>query len=79
MPPAWVRRATPTIWRSSIRPIAPASPPRRLPACWMAGSRPRARIIVELAARDALDVPEGYALEQERRYGAARFVFLRTG
>jgi 16S rRNA (guanine966-N2)-methyltransferase len=43
---------------------------------WLA---PAARIIVELAARDALEVPEGYALEQERRYGAARFVFLRTG
>ena len=43
---------------------------------WLA---PAARIIVELAAKDALEVPEGYALEQERRYGAARFVFLRTG
>jgi 16S rRNA (guanine966-N2)-methyltransferase len=45
-------------------------------AGWLA---PAARIIVEVAAKDALEVPEGYALEQERRYGAARFVFLRTG
>ncbi|HSA79186.1 MAG TPA: 16S rRNA (guanine(966)-N(2))-methyltransferase RsmD [Geminicoccaceae bacterium] len=42
---------------------------------WLA---PEARVVVELAARDALEVPEGYALEQERRYGAARFVFLRA-
>ncbi len=38
---------------------------------------PGARIIVELAAKEELSLPEGYALEQERRYGAARFVFLR--
>jgi 16S rRNA (guanine966-N2)-methyltransferase len=37
-----------------------------------------ARIIVELAAKDGLELPAGYALERERRYGRARFVFLRT-
>jgi 16S rRNA (guanine966-N2)-methyltransferase len=41
---------------------------------WLA---PDARIILELAAKEDLSLPEGYALEQERRYGAARFVFLR--
>jgi 16S rRNA (guanine966-N2)-methyltransferase len=38
----------------------------------------RARIVVELAAKDELPLPEGFAFEQERRYGAARFVFLRS-
>jgi 16S rRNA (guanine966-N2)-methyltransferase len=42
---------------------------------WLA---PAAAIVVELAAEDSLAVPDGYALEQERRYGAARFMFLRT-
>jgi 16S rRNA (guanine966-N2)-methyltransferase len=42
---------------------------------WLA---PVAGIVVELAAKDSLEVPDGYALEQERRYGAARFMFLRT-
>ena len=42
---------------------------------WLA---PAAAIVVELAAADSLAVPDGYALEQERRYGAARFMFLRT-
>jgi 16S rRNA (guanine966-N2)-methyltransferase len=36
-----------------------------------------ARIILELAAKEDLSLPDGYALEQERRYGAARFAFLR--
>jgi 16S rRNA (guanine966-N2)-methyltransferase len=39
---------------------------------------PAARIVVELAANDSLELPEGYDMEQERRYGAARFVFLRA-
>ena len=43
---------------------------------WLAGG---ARIVVELAAKEELSLPEGYALEQERRYGAARFAFLRPG
>ena len=42
---------------------------------WLAAE---ARVIVELAADDALQLPDGYELEQERRYGAARFLFLRN-
>jgi 16S rRNA (guanine966-N2)-methyltransferase len=42
---------------------------------WLA---PDARVVVELAAKDALELSDGYSLEQERRYGAARFVFLRA-
>ncbi len=42
---------------------------------WLA---PGAGIVVELAARESFSLPEGYALEQERRYGAARFAFLRS-
>jgi 16S rRNA (guanine966-N2)-methyltransferase len=42
---------------------------------WLA---PGARIVVELAAKDGLDLPAGFEIEQERRYGAARFVFLRS-
>lgn len=41
---------------------------------WLA---PDARIVVESAGREPLDLPPGYALEQTRRYGAARFTFLR--
>jgi 16S rRNA (guanine966-N2)-methyltransferase len=37
-----------------------------------------ARIVVELAARDDLMPPPGFALEDERRYGSAKFLFLRT-
>ena len=32
---------------------------------------------MELAARDDLDLPPGYTLERERRYGGAKFLFLR--
>jgi 16S rRNA (guanine966-N2)-methyltransferase len=42
---------------------------------WLA---PGARIVVELATKEALDPPEAFSVEQERRYGAARFVFLRA-
>jgi 16S rRNA (guanine966-N2)-methyltransferase len=41
---------------------------------WLA---PEARIVVELAARENLELPDGYELEQERSYGAAKFLFLR--
>jgi 16S rRNA (guanine966-N2)-methyltransferase len=41
---------------------------------WLA---PGARIVVELAAKEPLDLQGGFGIEQERRYGAARFVFLR--
>jgi 16S rRNA (guanine966-N2)-methyltransferase len=43
---------------------------------WLA---PEALVIVELAAREDFEVPEGFTLLDERRYGAARFVFLRYG
>jgi 16S rRNA (guanine966-N2)-methyltransferase len=36
-----------------------------------------ARIVVEIDARGDLAAPRGYELEQVRRYGAAKFVFLR--
>ncbi len=41
---------------------------------WLA---PGARVVVELAAKEGIEVPAGFAVEQERRYGAARFTFLR--
>lgn len=41
---------------------------------WLA---PEALVIVELAAREDLDPPAGFALLDERRYGAAKFIFLR--
>ncbi|HEX5080217.1 MAG TPA: 16S rRNA (guanine(966)-N(2))-methyltransferase RsmD [Geminicoccaceae bacterium] len=41
---------------------------------WLA---PGALIVVELAAKESLEPPAGFVVEQERRYGAARFVFLR--
>jgi 16S rRNA (guanine966-N2)-methyltransferase len=41
---------------------------------WLA---PGARTVVELAARETLELADGFTVEQERRYGAARFVFLR--
>jgi 16S rRNA (guanine966-N2)-methyltransferase len=41
---------------------------------WLAAD---ARIIVELGATEDLDLPAGYALERERRYGSAKFLFMR--
>jgi 16S rRNA (guanine966-N2)-methyltransferase len=35
------------------------------------------RLVLELAATDDLELPQGYALERERRYGRAKFLFLR--
>ncbi len=46
---------------------------RSLLAGWLADG---ASIIVELAAKEMLSVPDGLSLNQERRYGAARLVFL---
>jgi 16S rRNA (guanine966-N2)-methyltransferase len=43
---------------------------------WLA---PGARIIVELGAKEPFEPPDGYVLEQERRYGAAKLVLLRVG
>jgi 16S rRNA (guanine966-N2)-methyltransferase len=42
---------------------------------WLA---PEARIVVEIDGREDLTPPPGYELEQIRRYGAAKFVFLRA-
>jgi 16S rRNA (guanine966-N2)-methyltransferase len=42
---------------------------------WLA---PGARIVVELAAKETLVLPDGLTAEQERRYGAAKFLFLRS-
>jgi 16S rRNA (guanine966-N2)-methyltransferase len=41
---------------------------------WLA---PHALVIVELAAKEPFSAPEGFAMIDERRYGAARLVFLR--
>ncbi len=38
---------------------------------------PDARVVVELARTEDLEPPPGFALEQTRRYGAAKLVFLR--
>jgi 16S rRNA (guanine966-N2)-methyltransferase len=58
-------------WRSGLATPALAA----LRNGWLAAG---ARLVVESDAREALDLPPGYALEQARRYGAARFVFLRA-
>ena len=41
---------------------------------WLA---PHARVIIELGATEDLDLPAGYTFERERRYGSAKFLFLR--
>lgn len=41
---------------------------------WLA---PDSRVVVELAATEPFLPPAGFELEQERRYGRTRFVFLR--
>lgn len=38
-----------------------------------------ALVIVEMATRDTFDSPEGFSLLEKRRYGTAKFVFLRYG
>jgi 16S rRNA (guanine966-N2)-methyltransferase len=38
---------------------------------------PEALAVVEIAAREELPVPTGFAVVDERVYGAARLVFLR--
>jgi 16S rRNA (guanine966-N2)-methyltransferase len=45
-------------------------------ARWFA---PDALVVVEVAARQKLAPPPGFTLLEERRYGAARLVFLRHG
>jgi 16S rRNA (guanine966-N2)-methyltransferase len=39
----------------------------------------QALVVVELAAREKFAPPQGFVVLDERRYGAARFVFLRFG
>jgi 16S rRNA (guanine966-N2)-methyltransferase len=34
-------------------------------------------VMLELAATEDLELPHGYTLERERRYGSAKFLFLR--
>jgi len=41
---------------------------------WLA---PGALVVAEIAARDRFEAPLGWALEDDRRYGAARLLFLR--
>jgi len=38
---------------------------------------PGALAVAEIAARETMAAPSGFAIEDERRYGAARLVFLR--
>jgi 16S rRNA (guanine966-N2)-methyltransferase len=45
-----------------------------LDGAWLA---PAARVVAELGAREPFALPPGLLPEDERRYGAARFVFLR--
>ena len=40
---------------------------------------PDARIVAETGTRDRIEPPAAYSLEDDRRYGAARFLFLRQG
>jgi 16S rRNA (guanine966-N2)-methyltransferase len=58
-------------YRSGLAPPALAA----LRQGWLA---PGARLVVETGAKEALDLPPGFGLEQERRYGAARFALLRA-
>ena len=44
-------------------------------AGWLAA---RALVIVELAAREHFDLPDGSVLLEERRYGAGRLIFMRA-
>jgi 16S rRNA (guanine966-N2)-methyltransferase len=58
-------------WRSGLARPALES---LLAGGWLA---PQARIVAELAAGETVEPPRGLVVEQERRYGAAAFVFLR--
>lgn len=58
-------------WRSGLaRPALEAL----LTGGWIARE---GRVVVELPAAEPFDPPEGLAVEQERRYGRTRFLFLR--
>lgn len=54
--------------------LAPAALTALAKAGWLAEN---ALVIIELAAREDFEAPEGFTLLEERRYGAAKFVFLR--
>jgi 16S rRNA (guanine966-N2)-methyltransferase len=54
--------------------LAPPTLEALLVGGWLA---PGARVVCELSSRDTLLPPEGLAIEDERRYGRTRFVFLR--
>lgn len=58
-------------WGSGLHAAALAS---LLAGGWLAGN---ARVVCELSPRETLEPPAGLAIEDERRYGKARFVFLR--
>jgi 16S rRNA (guanine966-N2)-methyltransferase len=45
-----------------------------MPAALLA---PGAVVVVEIGAREAVPLPASFILDDERRYGAARFLFLR--
>jgi 16S rRNA (guanine966-N2)-methyltransferase len=53
------------------------APPALTALCEMGWLAPRALAVVELAAREDFAAPPGFAMIDERRYGAARLVFLR--
>jgi 16S rRNA (guanine966-N2)-methyltransferase len=56
--------------------LAPPTLRGLLAGGWLAAG---ARVVVEVAAGEALAVPRGFELLDERRHGAARLVFLRAG
>lgn len=58
-------------WGNGLHAAALAS---LLAGGWLAGN---ARVVCELSPRETLEPPAGLAIEDERRYGKARFVFLR--
>jgi 16S rRNA (guanine966-N2)-methyltransferase len=56
--------------------LAPPALAALLATGWVARD---AIIVVEVAAREAFEPPEGFEVVDERRYGAARVVILSTG
>jgi 16S rRNA (guanine966-N2)-methyltransferase len=56
-------------------PVAPAALAALAAAGWFAND---ALIVVELAARAPFAAPPGFTLIEERRYGAAKIVFVRS-
>ena len=59
-------------WGSDLHEAALAG---LLAGGWLA---PGGRVVCELSPREALEPPSGFEIEDERRYGKARFVFLRV-